>query len=186
MMMQPPVTAPVNPIHRSIFTLDNDMRAVLDRADLSDDEKSDNTIKSCNVIWNITTISGPRPRHRKPKPSRMTKSSERFPREYKGKAENLLKRIEREPTMHWNERGESYTTVESSKGATSSTWWMMSWHRERVSTARLAGICSCSPWRQCTTRLDRKSTKVGLDASRICYLRCFFHSWRRQSRKVTS
>ena len=39
MMMQPPITALVNPIHRLIVTLDNDMRAVLDRRDLSDDEK---------------------------------------------------------------------------------------------------------------------------------------------------
>ena len=43
--MQPPVTAPVNPIHRSIVTLDDDMRAVLDRHDLSDDEKSDKTLQ---------------------------------------------------------------------------------------------------------------------------------------------
>ena len=39
MMMWPPVTAPVNPIHRLIVTLDNDMRAVLDRRDLNDEEK---------------------------------------------------------------------------------------------------------------------------------------------------
>ena len=39
MLMQPPIRAPVNPIHRSIVTLDDDMRAVLDRRDLSDDEK---------------------------------------------------------------------------------------------------------------------------------------------------
>ena len=39
MMLQPTITAPVNPIHRSIVTLDDDMRTVLDRRDLSDEEK---------------------------------------------------------------------------------------------------------------------------------------------------
>ena len=42
MMMQQgtaPMTAPVNPIHRSIVTLDDDMKTVLDRRDLTDQEK---------------------------------------------------------------------------------------------------------------------------------------------------
>ena len=39
MMMQPPTTASSNPTHRSIGIPDDAMRAVLDRQDLSDEEK---------------------------------------------------------------------------------------------------------------------------------------------------
>ena len=106
MMMQPPVTAPVNPIHRSIFTLDNDMRAVLDRADLSDDEK----VRQYNQI--LQRYLEYHDHLRTPSSSQEAKTVKddeiirTVPTRYKGKAENLLKRIEREPTMHWNERGE--------------------------------------------------------------------------------
>ena len=74
MMMQPPVTAPVSPIRRSMVTLDDHMRAVLDRRDISDDEKG-------------------------------------------GKVENLLKCIEGEPNMHWNERGEFIHDIQVIKGS---------------------------------------------------------------------
>ena len=36
--LQQQVPAPVNPIHRSIFTLDQDMQAILQRTDLSDEK----------------------------------------------------------------------------------------------------------------------------------------------------
>ena len=77
-MMQPPVTAPVNPIHHSIVMLDVDMRAVLDRRDLNDNGK----VRQYNQILlsyleyhdHLNTLS----HQRKPTLSRKTKSSEQF------------------------------------------------------------------------------------------------------------
>ena len=117
MMMQPTITAPVNPIHRSIVTLDDDMRTVLDRRDLSDEEK----VRQYNQILQHYLeyhdhLKTPSP----PKEGNTVKDDEiirTVPTRYKGKAENLLKRIEREPTMHWNERGEFVHNGQVIKGS---------------------------------------------------------------------
>ena len=100
MMMQPTITAPVNPIHRSIVTLDDDMRTVLDRHDLSEEEK----VRQYNQILQRYLeyhdhLKTPSP----PKEANTVKDDEiirTVPVKFRGKAENLLKRIEREPTMH--------------------------------------------------------------------------------------
>ena len=105
-MMMQQVTAPVNPIHRSIVTLDDDMRTVLDRRDLSDDEK----VRQYNQI--LQRYLKYHDHLRTPslrKESTQVKEEDvvrTVPLKFRAKAENLLKRIEREPNMHWNERGE--------------------------------------------------------------------------------
>ena len=105
-MMMQQVTAPVNPIHRSIVTLDDDMRTVLDRRDLSDDEKyrQYNQILQRYLKYH-DHLRTPSLR----KESTQVKEEDvvrTVPLKFRAKAENLLKRIEREPNMHWNERGE--------------------------------------------------------------------------------
>ena len=69
-------------------------------------KKSDNTTKSCNAILeyhdHLKTPS-------LPKEANTVKDDEiirTVPLKFREKAKNLLKRIEREPSMHWNERGE--------------------------------------------------------------------------------
>ena len=117
MMMQPTITAPVNPIHRSIITLDDDMRTVLDRRDLSDEEK----VRQYNQILQRYLeyhdhLKTPSP----PKEANTVKDDEiirTVPVKFRGKAENFLKRIEREPTMHWNERGEFVHNGQVIKGS---------------------------------------------------------------------
>ena len=78
MMMEPAVTAPMNPIRRLIITLGDDMRAVLDRRNLSDEEKVRKYNQFHNAIWNTMTISKLHPYQRIPTLSRKMESSERF------------------------------------------------------------------------------------------------------------
>ena len=117
MMMQPPVTAPVNPIHHSIATLDSDMRGVLERHDLNDEEK----VRQYNQILHRYLEYHDHLRT----PSLLTESNtvkeaeiiRTVPVKYRGKAESLLKRIEREPSMRWNERGEFVHNGQVIKGS---------------------------------------------------------------------
>ena len=117
MMMQPTITAPVNPILRSIVTLDDDMRTVLDSRDLSDEEKvrQYNQILQCYLEYH-DHLKTPSPR----KEANTVKDDEiirTVPVKFRGKAENLLKCIEREPTMHWNERREFVHNGQVIKGS---------------------------------------------------------------------
>ena len=57
MMMQPTITAPVNPIHRSIVTLDDDMRTVLDRRDLSEEKESQTIQPNLATLFGISQPS---------------------------------------------------------------------------------------------------------------------------------
>ena len=117
MLMQPPIRAPVNPIHRSIVTLDDDMRAVLDRRDLSDDEK----VRQYNqILQRYLEYHG----HLKtPSPSKEANTVKEdeiirtVPIKFRGRAEYLLKRMEREPNMHWNEREEFVHNGQVVKGS---------------------------------------------------------------------
>ena len=117
MMMQPTITAPMNPIHRSIVTRGDDMRTVLDRCDLSDEEK----VRQYNQILQRyleyhNHLKTPSP----PKEANTVKDDEiirTVPVKFRGKAENLLKCIEQEPTMHWNERGEFVHNGQVIKGS---------------------------------------------------------------------
>ena len=104
MMMQPTITAPVNPIHRSIVTLDDDMKTVLDRQILQ------------RYLEYHDHLKAPSP----PKEANTDKDDEiirTVPVKFRGKAENLLKHIEQEPTMHWNERGEFIHNGQVIKGS---------------------------------------------------------------------
>ena len=117
MLMQPPIRAPVNPIHRSIVTLDDDMRAVLDRRNLSDDEKvrQYNQIFQCYLEYH-DHLKTPSPS----KEANTVKEDEiirTVPVKFRGRAEYLLKRIKREPNMHWNERGEFVHNGQVVKGS---------------------------------------------------------------------
>ena len=66
--------------------------------------------------------------------------------------------------------------------------WLGEWCSETskgISPTWMARICPGPSPRQCALRLDWKPQTLGLDASRISHIRCFFHSRREQSRKET-
>ena len=122
MMMQQrttPVTAPVNPIHRSIVTLDDDMKTVLDRRDLTDQEK----FRQYNQI--LQRYLEYQYHLRTPSLSKVSQNVKEdgeeivrtVPPKYERKAAHILKRIQHAPNMNWNERGEYIHNGEVIKGS---------------------------------------------------------------------
>lgn len=99
--------APVNPLHRTLNTLDFDMRSILERNDMSDEEKVQayNQILQRYLEYNRTnkeTVSI------QSKPSFDVEEDimRTIPKSMKRKAESLLERIKSHPDTSWNERGE--------------------------------------------------------------------------------
>ena len=116
-MMQPTKTAPVNPIDRLIVTLDDDMKTVLDRRNLSEEKK----VRQCNQILQRYLeyhdhLKTPSP----PKEANIVKDDHiirTVPVKFRAKAGNLLEHIKGEPTMHWNECGEFVHNGQVNKGS---------------------------------------------------------------------
>ena len=111
MLQQQQVPAPVNPLHRSIATLDQDMRGILQRIDLSDEEK----VRQYNqVLQRYLEYHD----HLRPPPPALpaTAASKDIEEKLlavvpkqsmmKRKAQALLERIKRQADMGWTERGE--------------------------------------------------------------------------------
>ena len=122
MMMQQgttPVTAPVNPIHRSIVTLDDDMKTVLDRRDLTDQEK----VRQYNQI--LQRYLEYQDHLRTPSLSKVSQNVKEdeeeiirtVPPKYQRKAQHILKRIQHASNMNWNERGEYIHNGEVIRGS---------------------------------------------------------------------
>ena len=113
------VTAPVNPIHRSIVNLDDDMKTVLDRRDLTDQEK----VRQYNQI--LQRYLEYQDHLRTPSLSKISQNVKEdeeeiirtVPPKYQRKAEHILKRIQHAPNMNWNERGEYIHNGEVIKGS---------------------------------------------------------------------
>ena len=103
-----PVAAPIHPIHRSISTLDRDMQNILQRTDLSDEEK----IHQYNqILQRYLQYQDHLRAPNIPPPMSITKNMEQevlstIPKTMRRKAENLLERVKRQSNLGWNERGE--------------------------------------------------------------------------------
>ena len=102
-------SAPVNPTHRSIATLDQEMRTMLDRHGLSDEEK----VRQYNQILQryleyhdhlrVPSTSSPITNASKDIHDEVLQT---VPKSMKRKAEAILERISHQSNMSWNERGE--------------------------------------------------------------------------------
>ena len=121
-MLQQQVPAPVNPLHRSIATLDQDMQAILQRTNLSDEEK----VRQYNQVLQRSLEYHDHLRAPSPAPPATTtlKDIEEevlavVPKQsmMKRKAQALLERIKRQPDMGWTERGELVFEGEVIKGS---------------------------------------------------------------------
>lgn len=104
-------TEPVNPLHRNISALDNDMKTVLQRSDLSDREKVqeyNQVLQRYLEYQDHYRFSSQHPMS--DPPSQVAGIEEDIlrtvPKTLRRKAEALLDRIKRHPDMTWNERGE--------------------------------------------------------------------------------
>ena len=115
-----PVTAPVNPIHRSIVTLDDDMKTVLDRRDLTDQEK----VRQYNQI--LQKYLEYQDHLRTPSLSKVSQNVKEdeeeivrtVPPKCQRKVENLLKQIQHAPTWIGMSEENTSTMEKSSKAAT--------------------------------------------------------------------
>ena len=102
------VTDPIHPIHRAMSTLDRDMQNIVERTDLTDEEK----VRQYNQILqrylqyqdHLRTPAAPVSKN-------INKDMEQevlsmVPKGMRRKAENLLERVKRQPNLGWNGRGE--------------------------------------------------------------------------------
>jgi hypothetical protein len=95
------VRIPVNPVQRTLHTLDQEMQSILNQTDLSDVEKVERYNQVLQRYLNMHT------------PPPVPKSKDVYndimntvPTVMKRKAEALLERIQRQPNTSWNELGE--------------------------------------------------------------------------------
>ena len=114
------MSIPTNPVHRRIATLDQDMQAVLDRQDPSDEDKERhyNQILQRYLEYHdrlkstAASSSGD-------VPSNNTEQEvlSLVPNKWKRKTQTILERIKHQPIMSWNERGEFVYNGEVVKGS---------------------------------------------------------------------
>ena len=101
-------TAPVNPIHKNISELDKDMTDILQRSDMSDRDKVEqyNQVLQKYLDYYHKPVL-PTSESIKTAPSPIEGELLRVvPKSMQSKAKALLDRINRDPNMSWNERGE--------------------------------------------------------------------------------
>lgn len=114
-MLQPivrePLKGPINPLHQALSTLDDEMRTILQRIDITDREKVSEYNKVLQRYLEYQdhhrmTIPNPTPSQ----PSLPVGIEEdvirTVPKTLKKKAEAIMERIKRHPEMSWNTRGE--------------------------------------------------------------------------------
>ena len=104
------IQAPVNPLHRTLNTLDSDMHSILRRSDMTDEEK----VQAYNQI--LHRYLEYQRTDKKPVSSTIEENKPYFdvekdvmrtiPKSMKRKAEALLERIKDGLDTSWNERGE--------------------------------------------------------------------------------
>ena len=100
--------APVNPTHRSIATLDQDMQTILSKTALTDDEK----VREYNQV--LQRYLEYHDHVRSPPPPAVQSTSSKdiqeeiihtVPPKMKRKADAILERIRRHPNSSWNDMG---------------------------------------------------------------------------------
>ena len=115
------MSIPANPVHRTIATLDQDMQAVLDRQDLSDDDKVRhyNQILQRYLEYHDRLKSTAAPSSLRDATSNNMEQEvlTLVPDKWKHKAHTILERIKHQPNMSWNERGEFVYNGEVVKGS---------------------------------------------------------------------
>lgn len=107
--MMEQMSAPINPIHHSINALDRDMQSILNRTDLSDDEK----VQKYNQVLQRyleyhNHLRSPAPVD--PAPTVVNNYQNEVistvPKTLKRKAIALLERVQRHPDLSWTDDGE--------------------------------------------------------------------------------
>ena len=107
-MMQQ-IQAPVNPMHRSLHTLDQEMQSILNQHHLSDEEKVEQynqVLQRYLEYHNHLRTPVPPPSKEAQLPNLQNKVMNTVPTVMKRKAEALLERIQHHPNASWNDRGE--------------------------------------------------------------------------------
>lgn len=116
------MTAPTNPLHRTISTLDQEMRSILDRQGLSDEEK----VRQYNQILQRyleyhnhlqPSLTTPTPT---PIPAMKNVNEEvlqTVPKTMRRKAQAILERVTHQPNTSWNDRGEFVLDGEVIRGS---------------------------------------------------------------------
>ena len=102
---------PTNPVQHTIATLDRDMQAVLDRQDLSDDDKVRhyNQILQCYFEYHDSLKSTAMPSSGDATSTNTEHEVlSHIPNKWKSKAQTILERIKHQPNTSWNERGEFF------------------------------------------------------------------------------
>ena len=99
---------PVNPVHRTLNTLDQDMQAILQRSDLSDADKvrQYNQVLQRYLEYQDRQPTGPPSALPSPRHDLEGDLIHTVPKTMQKKAKALLERIKSHPDMNWNERGE--------------------------------------------------------------------------------
>lgn len=113
-MLVPPQTLP-SPLTRKLSQLDEEMKLVLDRNDLSDSEKaraySEILDKYLDVKRRlqqptpIPIVDNPQQTHQQA-PSKQTIDLNLIPQQYRTRAQNLLSHVEKHSDLDWNGKGE--------------------------------------------------------------------------------
>ena len=124
MLQQQNESAPVNPVHCSIATLDQDMQAILQRTDLSNEEKVGqyNQVLQRYLECHDHLCSPPPPSVAASKDIQ-TEVLEMVPLKLRHKAATLLEHIKWQLDMSWNEQGE---LIFNGKWLKVATWWIWS------------------------------------------------------------
>ena len=126
-MMMQQVPAPTNPIHRSIATLDQEMKTILERSGLTDEEK----VRQYNQVLQryleyhdhlktplISNTNQTVPNTNQTVPKAIQEEVlHTVPKTLRRKAETILERINRHPNMNWNDRGEFVFNGEVVRGS---------------------------------------------------------------------
>ena len=117
------MTAPSNRVHRSINTLDQDMQNILQRTDLSDQEKVTqyNSVLQKYLDYHdrlhIPTKNATAQAVDEHRDDIHQDILETVPKMMKHKAQSILDRITRQPNMSWNDRGEFVFNREVIRGS---------------------------------------------------------------------
>ena len=102
--------APANPLYRTLNTLDSDMQSILQRNDMSDEEKVQayNQVLQRYLEYKRTNREPVAPVVAQSKPSFDVEKDvmRTIPKTMKRKAEALMERIKDDPDVSWNSRGE--------------------------------------------------------------------------------
>ena len=102
--------APIDPLHRTLNSLDSDMQSILQRSDMTDEEKVQayNQVLQRYLEYKRTGGESTKPSVVQTKPTFDVEKDvmRTIPKTMKRKAEALMERIKDDPDVSWNSRGE--------------------------------------------------------------------------------